>query len=328
MTDLAFDDFSNDLDAAGDVQPYLMAQPVVATVEQLVPWRLDEPASMHHPWLQQRHGGWPEPAQRRPIGLFDSGLGGLTVFRQLQRLLPGESLLYLADSARVPYGGRQPAEIRGIAAEVAQWLREQRVKAVVMACNTTNALAADVVRSQVGVPVIDLIETTASALRARNVAVIATQATAASGAYGRALRRRRPSMRVHEVACPAFVPAIEAGDVSSAALQRLAADYLAPVLDDSLEALIFGCTHYPMLTTMLRSILPRHVRLFDPAFPAARTVHQLAHRMGRKAVPYPEATFRFCCTGDPARFAQQASRWLGMSIDVEAVNLRSASHAH
>lgn len=312
MTDLAFDDFDNDLGAAGGVQ--------------LLPLGLDEPAPTHHPWLRQRHGGWPEPARRRPIGLFDSGLGGLTVFRQLQRLLPGEPLLYLADSARLPYGGRQPEDIRGIAAEVAQWLQEQQVKAVVMACNTTNALAADVVRSQVDVPVIDLIETTARTLRARKVAVIATQATAASGAYGRALRRHHPSMRVHEIACPAFVPAIEAGDVSSAALQRLAADYLAPVLDDSLEALVFGCTHYPLLTPMLRKILPPHVQLFDPARPAAEMVQMLSHRMGCQADDQPKATFRFCCTGDPVRFAQQASRWLDAPMDVEAVNLRSASH--
>ena len=335
MTDLAFGDLGSGMSGSRDSQPCLISPPTqglmteAVVADPVLSWRVGEPATAHHPWLLQRHDGWSQPIDhRRPIGLFDSGLGGLTVFSQLQRLLPGEPLLYLADSARLPYGGRPPEEIQGIAAEVAQWLRGQHVKAVVMACNTTNALAADVVRRHVGVPVIDLIETTASTLYARNVAVIATSATTASGAYGHALRRRHPSVRVHEIACPAFVPAIEAGDLHSAELQRIAADYLAPVLDESLDALVFGCTHYPMLTPMLKDLLPGHVKLFDPARPVAEAVHHLARTMGFKAGPRCTSPYRFCCTGDRTRFAQQASQWLGISVDVESVTLQSAARVH
>jgi len=152
------------------------------------------------------------------VGLFDSGLGGLTVLRRLQERYPHSSCLYLGDTARVPYGQRSVADIRAIAAEVVAWLRHQQVGVLVMACNTSNALALDVAVVEAGVPVVGLIDSVAADLGSDRVGVLATSATAASGAYRRAIHACHPHAQVLEIGCPAFVPLIEAAE---AAVKRL-----------------------------------------------------------------------------------------------------------
>ena len=164
------------------------------------------------------------------VGLFDSGLGGLTVLRRLQERYPHSSCLYLGDTARVPYGQRSVAEIRAIAAEVVAWLRQQQVGVLVMACNTSNALALDVAVAGAGVPVVGLIDSVAAELDSDCVGVLATPATVSSGAYRRAIHACHPHAQVLEVGCPAFVPLIEAGDLQDPALEREALAYLAPLL--------------------------------------------------------------------------------------------------
>ncbi|MFM7313733.1 MAG: glutamate racemase [Cyanobium sp.] len=267
------------------------------------------------------------------IGLFDSGLGGLTVLRQLLSRRPRQPCLYLGDTARLPYGQRSPEEIRAIAGEVVRWLHQQGVELLVMACNTTNALAFDIAVAEAGVPVVGLIDSAAAALNSKRVGVLATSATVASGAYSRAIRANHPSARVVEVACPAFVPLIEAGQLHGPAIEEAALEYLRPLLQAGVESVVLGCTHYPLLAPLLERLLPKDVRLVDPA---EATAHRLVALLGAlgdgpipgqqrlPSLPEPLADCRFCVTGDALTFARAAAPLIGREPTVEQVCLRSA----
>lgn len=268
------------------------------------------------------------------VGLFDSGLGGLTVLRHVHRRYPHSPCLYLGDTARVPYGTRSVEDIRAIAAEVVLWLRQQGVGVLVMACNTSNALALDVAVAEAGVPVVGLIDSVATVIDSDRVGVLATPATAASGAYRRAIHAVRPDAEVTEVACPAFVPLIEAGDLSCSALREAASDYVAPLLAAAVDTVVFGCTHYPMLRPLLQELLPAGTRLVDPAEAAAERLGPLLASLGD--LPEAElvggadpvlqtAATRLCVTGCPDGFAEAASGWLGSRPVVEQVDLRPAA---
>jgi glutamate racemase len=273
------------------------------------------------------------------VGLFDSGLGGLTVLRQVLERYPHSPCLYLGDTARVPYGERSVEEIRAIAAEVVRWLRQQGVGVLVMACNTSNALALDVAVAEAGVPVVGLIDSVASEITSDRVGVLATPATAASGAYRRAIHATRPAARVIEVGCPAFVPLIEAGDLEAPALREAAAGYLEPLLEAGVDTVLMACTHYPMLRPLLASLLPPHVQLVDPAVATVQRLGPLlgslgdrpeGERQGDPVLPRDQR-LRLCVTGSAAAFAAGATAWLGQCPRVEQVNLpidlRSGGHA-
>jgi glutamate racemase len=262
------------------------------------------------------------------LGLFDSGLGGLTVLRRILERHPHQQCLYLGDTARVPYGTRSPAEIRVIAAEVISWLVDQGVDAVVMACNTSNALAYDVAVQVAGVPVYGLIDSVARVMRWDRVGVLATPATAASGAYGFQIRHYDPLIEVIEMGCPAFVPMIESGRLEDPLLRREALRCLSPLLRAEVEAVLLGCTHYPLLMPLLSDLLPDDVCLIDPAQALAERLDVL---LGRPEVPLHLSTderpldlssCRFCVTGSPEAFAGAAEPWLGTPPPVESVDLR------
>tara|TARA_B100001964_G_scaffold98770_1_gene110342 strand:- start:1921 stop:2727 length:807 start_codon:yes stop_codon:yes gene_type:complete len=263
------------------------------------------------------------------LGLFDSGVGGLTVLRRLLERHGKVPCVYLGDTARVPYGSRLPQEIKLIAKEVVQWLTDQQVTAVVMACNTTNALASDVaVEVAEGIPVVGLIEAAASMLSESRVGVLATPAAAASGAYRKQIEISRPGTVVVEQGCPDFVPLIEAGQFSSEELFQAACEYVKPLLDAQVEAVVLGCTHYPLLEPTLRQLLPKHVRLVDPAIGVARQLDEL---LGNPTIPvgatFSLASTRFCVTADPEGFATRATRWLGERPQVELVSLQNPACA-
>ena len=266
------------------------------------------------------------------IGLFDSGLGGLTVLRQLLARRPRQPCLYLGDTARVPYGQRSPEEIRAIAAEVVRWLHHQGVELLVMACNTTNALAFDLAVAEAGVPVVGLIDSTASVLQSLRVGVLATSATVASGAYSRAIRANHPAAKVVEVACPAFVPLIEAGQLDGPEIEESAIEYLKPLLQSGVDTVVLGCTHYPLLAPLLERLLPKDVRLVDPAEATAHRLVALLGAMGDGPTPghqrppslhEPLSDCRFCVTGEAAAFARAAAPLIGLEPPVERVCLRS-----
>lgn len=270
------------------------------------------------------------------IGLFDSGLGGLTVLRQLLARRPRQRCLYLGDTARVPYGQRSPEEIRAIAAEVVRWLHQQGVELLVMACNTTNALAFDIAVAEAGVPVVGLIDSAASVLNSQRVGVLATSATVASGAYSRAIRANHPAAKVVEVACPAFVPLIEAGELEGPRIEQVALAYLEPLLQAGVESVVLGCTHYPLLAPLLQRLLPESVRLVDPAEATAHRLVALLGAIGDGPMPGqprqqgrldPLVECRFCVTGSASAFAQAAAPLLGRPPAVEQVDLRSTGRA-
>ncbi|MAR08231.1 MAG: glutamate racemase [Cyanobium sp. NAT70] len=258
------------------------------------------------------------------LGFFDSGVGGLTVLRRVLERHGSVRCVYLGDTARVPYGNRPAREIRSIAAEVVAWLSEQNVTTVVMACNTTNALARDVAEGKAGVPVIGLIGAAAAMVNESRVGVLATPATVDSGAYTASIEALHPGTLVMEQPCPAFVPLIESGDLCSDDLRRVAMAYLEPLLANSVESIVLGCTHYPLLVPLLRQLIPDTVRLIDPAM---GVTSQLDAVLGvPNAAPGERICLddcRLCVTADAAGFATRATAWLGERPQVQLVHLQS-----
>ena len=255
----------------------------------------------------------------RPIGVFDSGSGGLTVARAILDSLPGESLLYVGDTARFPYGPRPLEEIRGFALEIAAYLVGRNVKMLVVACNSIEVAAIEEVTVAAGLPVAGVIDPgVRAAVRATHngrVGLIGTEATVASGAYQRAVDRTGQDVQLLSRACPVFVDYVERGDTASDELFGIARDYLAPLQDAGVDTLILGCTHYPLLSGLIAYVMGPDVRLISSAEETARDVFASLHREGLQA---PEgsknAQHEFVCTGDPLLFRKVAEVFLGPSI--------------
>ncbi len=263
---------------------------------------------------------------RAPVGIFDSGIGGLTVARAIYELLPAEDTIYLGDTARVPYGPKSPATVQRYSHEILDWLLTQGVKAVVVACNTATAHALESLRAVSPVPVIGVVEPGAraavAATRTGAVGVIGTAGTVASGAYRRALLVRAPQLRIVEQPCPLFVPLVEEGWFGHPAARLIAEEYLAPVRAAGVDALVLGCTHYPLLKPLLGELLGAGVVLIDSAQETARDLagvlatHDLATDAGGAG------SHRWAATDDVARFARVGTLFTGRSLDaVELVEL-------
>jgi glutamate racemase len=254
-----------------------------------------------------------------PIGVFDSGLGGLTVAAQILRKLPGESIIYLADTAHVPYGDRPKDEIRGYALDITGFLRRLGAKMVVMACNMSSAVALDHAREAFpDLPVLGVIEPGArSAVRLagdKPVGVLATTGTVNSHAYSRSIQSARPDLAVYEQACPGFVPLVEAGQAESDEAYAVARQYVQPLLEHGIGAIVLGCTHYPFVASAIAAAAGDSVRLVDPA---EETVVEIENILTKQEIhaPSPAApTHRFFCTGDPEGFGELGGRFLGAQI--------------
>jgi glutamate racemase len=260
-----------------------------------------------------------------PIGVFDSGLGGLTVVHALREALPNESLVYLGDTARVPYGPKSPATVRRYADEIARWLLAQEVKAIVVACNTATAHALEHLRETLDVPVLGVIgpgaRAAAQATRG-HVGVIGTAGTIRSGAYRAALAALAPTATVVEQPCPLFVPLVEEGWLTHPVTEQVAREYLAPLVADGVDTLVLGCTHYPLLKTVLARVLPAGTPLIDSAEETARETATMLHERGLAAPSGSPHTLRLACTDAPDAFAALASRFLGEPVErVELVSV-------
>jgi glutamate racemase len=256
-----------------------------------------------------------EPTLARPIGVFDSGIGGLTVARALYDRLPHESTIYFGDTARVPYGPKSPETVRRYSLEILHWLVGQGVKAVVVACNTSTAHALDALRAASPVPVVGVIEPGARAAvkasRGGGIGVIGTVGTIASNAYARAIRATAPAARVEQLACPLFVPLVEEGWFDRPATELIADEYLAPLRRDGIDTLVLGCTHYPLLKPLLERVMGPGVTLIDSAHEtAAEVAHVLA--LHHLAAPHGHpAAHRFAVSDDEARFRRVGTRFIG-----------------
>jgi glutamate racemase len=259
----------------------------------------------------------------RPIGVFDSGVGGLTVARAILDLLPREPLLYVGDTARFPYGPKPLDEIRRYALEVAAYLVDRGVKLLVVACNSIEVAAIQEVTDAAGVPVVGVIDPgVRAAVRAthnRRIGMIGTEATVKSGAYERAVVRTGRDVRLFSAACPLFVEFVERGDTASPELFAAAGDYLGPLRAAEVDTLILGCTHYPMLSGLIGEVMGRDVVLISSADETARDVYA-ALVAGELRSTVPTAVHEFVCTGDPGSFRSVAEHFLGPSIpDVRLV---------
>jgi len=254
----------------------------------------------------------------RPIGVFDSGLGGLTVARALLARMPHESLLYVGDTARVPYGPKSPDTVRRYAEQIADWLVASEVKAIVIACNTATAHALDHLREILSVPVIGVVEPGArAAVQATpqgSIGVIGTAGTIASGAYERAIHALAPGVHVHAYACPLFVPLVEEGWTDHPATRLIAEDYLAPLRAHGVDAVVLGCTHYPLLAGVIGATLGPDVRLIDSA---EETASETARVLARHALLAPARDLpihRFVVSDAPERFLALGRRFLHDTI--------------
>ena len=250
-------------------------------------------------------------AADRPIGVFDSGVGGLTVLRELRRQLPNESTLYLGDEARMPYGPREPAEVVGFTREAMRWFAEADCKLVVIACNTATSVALEAVRDESAVPIIGVIRPgAAAALTAtarRAIGVLATVLTVRSGAYVRALRDLDPLVDVAQQACPRLVPLVEDGRANTAEAEDAVREYVEPLLTEGgvvrpvVDTLLLGCTHYPLLRPIIEKVAGRDVRVVDSAATTALAVREVlaSHRVVREG---GRSEHRVFCTGSVERF--------------------------
>ncbi|MFW6357667.1 MAG: glutamate racemase [Chroococcales cyanobacterium] len=262
-----------------------------------------------------------------PIGVFDSGLGGLTVLRELYRQLPQESILYFADTARLPYGNRSYSELVQFVREILSWMVEQGVKMVIMACNTCSALALETVRSEFNIPILGVILPGARGAVevGKRIGVIATPATATSNAYRQAILEINHDVKVWQVSCPEFVPLIEQNRLNDPYVREVAQGYLASLQEKQIDTLIYGCTHYPYLAPILKDLLPSTVRFIDPAQYVVKSIEQELELMGLKHSGYPNPT-RFCVSGDPEEFAHRSRHWLGCTPAVESIRLPTFEH--
>jgi len=273
-----------------------------------------------------------------PIGIFDSGVGGLTVYRALHERLPNEHFVYLGDTARVPYGTKSLSTVERYAIENSRFLEAHGIKLLVVACNTASALALPAIREAVSVPVVGVIEPGARAavevVADKKIAVIATEATVNSGAYSRAISKINPAIEVIERACPLFVPLAEEGWAETDVARAVAEQYLNDLSKKDVGALVLGCTHYPILRDLISEVIGKEIPLIDSGDAAAREVSELLQSNQLLSLESIHATEErrerqlgddldhFYVTDAAERFAKVAERFMGTAPSVlEAVEV-------
>ena len=265
----------------------------------------------------------PQPSSTAPIGVFDSGLGGLTVARAIIDQLPGESIIYVGDNARGPYGPRTLAEVRSFTLEIMDELVEAGVKAIVIACNTASSATLRDARERYEIPVLEVIQPAArravSATRSGRVGVIGTNATIESGSYLDAFAAA-PQLSITSVACPAFVEFVERGETSGAAITSIAREYLQPLIDADIDTLDLGCTHYPLLTGVISYVMGDEVTLVSSAEETAKDLYRTLVERDLLNVS-GEPTYKFVATGDTDSFNKLARRFLGPEVHTVEGNI-------
>ena len=259
----------------------------------------------------------PELFDKRPIGISDSGIGGLTVMKEVMNHLPGENILYLGDTARVPYGARSAETVLRYSYENAEFLASKGIKALIVACNTSSAISLDMLRKEFSFPVIGVVEPGARAAVKRagsnKVAVIGTETTINSGSYERAIKAINNSFEVTGVACPLFVPLIEEGWLDGEIVNLTAMKYLSSIIDDGASILVLGCTHYPMLKKVIGEIVG--IPLIDSAVETAREVRSVLADKGLLCQEDNMSAVEFFVTDAPDKFVSTGAKFLEHSIE-------------
>jgi len=265
---------------------------------------------------------------KSPIGVFDSGVGGLTVVSQLFRILPQEDIIYFGDTAHLPYGSKSKQAVTRYSLDIANFLKAQKVKIIVVACNTASSFALSSLREKIDLPVIGVIEPGAQAAidttRNFKIGVIGTEGTINSRAFEEAIKKIDKNVKVFSQACPLFVPLVEEGWLDKPEASQIAEKYLSLLKDENIDTLILGCTHYPLLKGHLSRIMGQEVSLIDTAEATAKAVER---KLGEKNLLRKEnrkAVYKFFVSDDPEKFLQLGRRFLGKSIDkAERVNLET-----
>ena len=253
-----------------------------------------------------------------PIGVFDSGLGGLTVVREIMRNLPDESITYFGDTARVPYGNKSKETIIRYSRQIVHFLEEKKVKAIVVACNTASALALDTIEKEISLPILGVVRPGADMAIAstvnKRVGVIATEGTIRSGLYRQLICGADPEMQVFEKACPLFVPLVEEGWTKDPITEEVARRYLQEILDKDIDALIMGCTHYPLLRSLLKKIVGDSVQLINPAYETAQALGRMLDEYDLRHDPVPveeeSGRYRYYASDSVEHFMDFANRIL------------------
>lgn len=257
-------------------------------------------------------------SDRRPIGIFDSGVGGLTVVQQIQEMLPEENIVYFGDTARVPYGTKSKETITKFSVENVEFLMEKDVKLVVVACNTASSLSLDFLKRCFRVPIIGVIEPGAKgavrSTRNRHVGVIGTNATISSGSYEKAIRKIDPRISVASRSCPLFVPLVEEGWLKGSVTRDIASIYLAPLRSMKIDTLIMGCTHYPLLLKVIQGVLGHKVVLIDSAKEVAKEAKLILDSTGLLNSSGGKGRHSFFVSDEPSRFVSVAERFLKRKI--------------
>src|SRR5689334_15023705 len=264
-------------------------------------------------------------SKESPIGVFDSGIGGLTVAHEVIRQLPHESIVYFGDTARVPYGPKSPDTVRRYSREIAGFLQGEGVKAIVIACNTATAHALTALRDELAMPVIGVVEPGAraavAATKQGHIGVIGTVGTIKSGAYERAIRAINPDVLITARACPLFVPLVEEGWTDHDATRLVAREYLEPLIAAKIDTLVLGCTHYPLIKPLLRNVLGPEVCLIDSAEETAAETARTLDVQQLAVDDMNDPSYRFIASDDPLQFLQLGQRFLGGTI--EGVEIRT-----
>jgi glutamate racemase len=262
---------------------------------------------------------------RAPVGVFDSGIGGLTVAKEVIRQLPHESVIYFGDTARVPYGPKSPDTVRRYSREIAAFLRDEGVKTIVIACNTATAHALTVLREELDMPVVGVVEPGAraavAATRGGTIGVIGTAGTIKSGAYERAIRALDSDVAIIAKACPLLVPLVEEGWNDHEATALIVREYLEPMIAAKIDTLVLGCTHYPLLKSLLGTILGPDVRLIDSAEETAAETARTLQSQDLATSDDADPSYRFIASDDPLQFLQLGQRFLGGTM--EGVEIRT-----
>ncbi|RKN85416.1 glutamate racemase [Paenibacillus ginsengarvi] len=257
------------------------------------------------------------------IAILDSGVGGLTVAKEVMRQLPQEEIVYFGDTGRAPYGPRAPDEVLKFTEQIVEYLLQFQPKMIVIACNTATAIALKHVRSQVNIPVVGVIQPgSRAAIKATKtgmIGVIGTENTVTSGAYPRALQELNPDTSVVSLACPALVPLVEKRLYRSDMARTVVSQSLQPLLNSPIDCLILGCTHYPFLAQMIAETVGPRVSIISSADETAREISTLLHHRGQLETSGKVPVHRFFCSGDPETFQAIALEWLGEQIKVSPV---------
>ena len=256
------------------------------------------------------------------LGIFDSGIGGLSVLNSLLSSRTDVEVIYLADLARNPYGEKDSEEIRNIAIQISDWFKEKDIDALLIACNTTNACALDLLQNNLKIPCFDLITSVSKIISSNSIGILATTATVKSSFYKIIIKNRNPDIQVFQQSCPQFVSEIEKIPINFEKINFLADLYLRPLLKKNIRELILGCSHYPLIYQILRKTIPSNIKIIDPSIALTNSLNNHFHPVKKNNNSNKYDNVEFFATGKIDEFSLKLTNWLEINKKITLVNLR------